>query len=69
MDHKITTTTSVVSYLTSVTGFVASLSISEKVALGHLAIAICTFLINWIYKRRHFRLAAMKATSKQENQK
>lgn len=50
-------TTTVATYFATLTGFFASLSISEKLAIGHLAIAVATFLVNWTYKILHYRLA------------
>jgi hypothetical protein len=50
--------TTVSAYVSSLGLSALSLNLNELVALGGLALAAATFLINWRYKHLHYRLAA-----------
>lgn len=48
--------TTLVAYLTSLSGGVTALTVNQWIAIGHLVIAVLTFSVNLIYKRRKARM-------------
>tara|TARA_R110000803_G_scaffold54731_5_gene111476 strand:+ start:244 stop:441 length:198 start_codon:yes stop_codon:yes gene_type:complete len=56
--------TTLTTYAASGTGFLAGLTTNDKVAAASVAIALGTFILNWVYKHMHYRLAQKAANLK-----
>jgi hypothetical protein len=58
--------TTITAYAASGSGFLVGLSTNEKLAMLSAVVAIGTFIVNWIYKHLHYRLALKAANLKAE---
>ena len=57
MSERVATVASQVSYAASgATVGLAALTAHDWAVIGGLAMAVATFVVNWIYKHKHYRL-------------
>ncbi|AXO13780.1 holin [Thalassospira indica] len=56
--------TTITTYAASGAGFLTGMTTNEKVAVASVVIALGTFVLNWIYKHMHYRLAQKAANLK-----
>lgn len=49
--------TTITTYAASGTGVLATLTTNDLVAAVSVGVALATFILNWVYKQKHYRLA------------
>lgn len=67
MSTRIEQTTSNTAYIASgLTVAAGGLSFNEWMMLGGFLIALATFLVNWYYRHKHYKLAERRAQDEED---